>query len=348
MRAFVVRGPRQAGIENVPEPVPGPGEVQIQVRRAGVCGTDAELYRGDMLYLRDGSTSYPLRIGHEWAGVVTSAAADVDPSWIGRRVTGDTMIGCGVCRRCRLGHHNVCESLIELGIRGGTPGALAECMVYPARFLHPLPDEVDDTAAALVEPAGNALRAVWAAELNADSRVLILGSGTIGLLAAMFGSVAAAEVHIMGRSKRSLEFARSLGFAGVSTEETVPHLPWDAVIDCSNAPNLPAKALELVEPAGRVVYVGLAGSASMIDTRSLALKDVTAVGVLGASQALDGVIAAFANGEVDPRPLVAATVDLDGVAAVLGGVRPPRAGSGPKIHVAIESGAPCSRERNDP
>ena len=105
------------------------------------------------------------------------------------------------------------------------------------------------------------------------------------------------------------------------------------MIDASNAAHLPARALELVEPAGRVVYIGLAGSPSRIDTRLLALKDVTAVGILSASPGLAATIEAYATGVVDPRPLVAATVGLDQVADVLAGSRPDGAGPGPKIHV---------------
>jgi threonine dehydrogenase-like Zn-dependent dehydrogenase len=168
----------------------------------------------------------------------------------------------------------------------------------------------------------------------------VLGPGAIGLLAAMFARATGAEVHLMGRSERSLGFARSLGFDGVWTEETLPELPWDAVLDASNAAQLPARALDLVEPGKRVVYVGIAGSPSLIDTRTLAIKDVTAVGVLSASPGLDGTIAAYASGAVDPRPLVAATVGLDAVAAVLAGERPAEAGPGPKIHVTLEKEHP--------
>ena len=82
-----------------------------------------------------------------------------------------------------------------------------------------------------------------------------------------------------------------------------------------------------------MVYIGLAGQPSLIDTRTLALKDVTAVGILSASPGLADTIAAYADGAVDPRPLVAATVGLDQVGAVLAGQRPPGAGPGPKIHV---------------
>ncbi|NEN05106.1 alcohol dehydrogenase catalytic domain-containing protein [Diaminobutyricibacter tongyongensis] len=335
MKAFVVRGPGDAGVEDVPEPAPAAGEVLIQVRRAGVCGTDVEFFTGHMQYLHDGHASYPIRLGHEWMGVVTAVGDGVDPVWVGRRVTGDTMLGCGRCYRCLDGRHHVCEFRTELGIRNGRPGALAERLAYPAAYLHPLPDSVDDAAGALVEPAGNALRSVRAAGLRPGDRALVLGAGTIGLLAAMFARAAGAEVHVMGRSGRSLGFARSLGFEDAWTDETLPELPWDAVIDASNAPHLPALALDLVEPGRRVVYVGLAGSPSAIDTRTLVLKDVTAVGILGGSQGLDGAIEAFANGSVDPRPLVAAVLPLDELAPVLDGVRPEGAGPGPKVHVAL-------------
>lgn len=110
------------------------------------------------------------------------------------------------------------------------------------------------------------------------------------------------------------------------------------MVDASNAKDLPALALELVEPAGRVVYVGLAGRPSMVDTRTIVLKDVTVVGVLSASPGLAATIEAYASGAVDPRPLVAATVGLDEVGAVLGGRRPDGAGAGPKIHVDPRAG----------
>jgi threonine dehydrogenase-like Zn-dependent dehydrogenase len=186
---------------------------------------------------------------------------------------------------------------------------------------------------ALVEPGGNAFRAAQAATVAPSDRVLVLGPGTIGLLAGMFARAAGAEVHLMGRSEESLAYARSLGFEQTWTEDNLPDQPFDAVIDASNAAHLPALALDLVEPAGWVVYIGLAGSPSHIDTRILAIKDVTAVGVLSGSPALDATIAAYARGAVDPRPLVAATVGLEQVSAVLAGERPKAAGAGPKIHV---------------
>lgn len=333
MRALVITAPRRAEVQDVAEPDPGPGEVVVDLHRAGICGTDIEFFTGEMAYLHTGHAAYPMRIGHEWMGTVSAVGPGADPSWIGRRVTGDTMLGCGACRRCEHGLQHVCERRLELGIRGGKAGALAEKVATAASSLHRLPDSVDEAAGAMVEPGGNAFRAVQAAALQPGDRCLVLGPGTIGLLSAMFARAAGAEVHLLARHEGAASFARSLGFDDVWTQDRLPALPWDAVIDASNASQLPAKALELVEPGKRVVYIGLAGTPSLIDTRDLALKDVTAVGVLSASPGLAGTIDAYAAGVVDPRPLVAATVALDDLPAILAGERP--AGPGPKVHVAL-------------
>ena len=338
IRAFVLTGPGKYAVQEVAAPVAGPGEVVVDVERVGVCGTDVEFFTGAMAYLHHGHAAYPMRLGHEWAGRVAAVGDGVDPGWLGRRVMGDTMLGCGACRRCLRGHQHVCEKRQEVGVRGDRPGALAEQLALPASALHALPDSVDAVLGALVEPGGNALRAAQAAAPHPGDRALVLGPGTIGLLAAMFLRTTGAEVHLMGNTDSSLAFARELGFERVWAEDSLPDLPFDAVVDASNAAHLPDRALELVEPSGRVVYIGLAGEPSRIDTRTLALKDVTAVGILSASPGLDAAIRAYAAGSVDPRPLVAATVTLDEAGPVLAGERPPGAGPGPKIHVDPRSG----------
>ncbi|MEU7900139.1 alcohol dehydrogenase catalytic domain-containing protein [Nonomuraea sp. NPDC049152] len=323
MRAFALLGPREAVVEEVEPPVAGPGQVVVDVERVGLCGTDLEFYTGEMAYLKQGHAGYPIRLGHEWCGRVASAGEGVDTAWLGRRVAGDTMLGCGRCARCMGGRHHVCEDRFEVGIRGGWPGALAEQLLMPATALLALPDEVGPTAGALVEPGGNALRAARATGARAGMRVLVWGPGTIGRLAAAFARAAGAEVHLVG-----LEAGE-----GVWSAEELPGLPYDAIIDATNAAAVPQAALDLVEPGGRVVYIGLAATPSTIDTRRLVLKDVTAVGVLGGSQGLRAAVEHYSSGAVDPEPLVAATVPLEQAGEVLAGWRPPDAGPGPKIHI---------------
>ena len=333
MRAFVITGPGHAEVRELDPPEPRPGEVVVEVARAGLCGTDVEFFTGAMSYLRDGQAEYPMRIGHEWSGTVAAVGADVEPGWLGRRVTGDTMLGCGHCHRCVSGRQHVCADRYEIGIRHGWPGAFAERVPVPVRALQVLPDAVDAALGALVEPGANALRAVRGAALQPGQRLLVLGPGTIGLLAAQIAAAQGAEVHLLGRDRSSLDFAASIGFGNGWTAATLPALAWDAVIDASNGATLPALAADLVEPGRRVVYIGLASSPSLVDTRTLALKDVTAVGVLSGSGGFAGTVELYASGAVDPRPLVAATVGLADVAAVLAGERRPGWGAAPKIHI---------------
>jgi threonine dehydrogenase-like Zn-dependent dehydrogenase len=327
-QAFIITGPGRAEVRDVPDPVAGPGEVVVDVERCGVCGTDAEFFSGEMTYLHTGEAAYPLRIGHEWAGVVGAVGSGVDGSWVGRRVTGDTMLGCGRCARCLGGRQHLCADRYEIGIRNGWPGALATRLPVPVRALRELP--VDAQLGALVEPGANAVRAVRAA-MPAE-RLLVLGPGTIGLLCALVAAADGIETHLLGVTPASLEFARSLGFPAWTVAE-LPALRFDAVIDASTAAESPQRAVTLVEPGGRVVFIGIAGEPSLVDSRTLALKDATAAGVLSGSGGLEGAITRYASGAVDPRPLVAATVALDEVADVLAGRRRPEWGAAPKIHV---------------
>ena len=343
MRAFVITGPGQGAVQDVDPPSPAPGQVVVDIERAGVCGTDMEFFTGHMAYLRTGEARYPVRIGHEWCGVVARSGDEASAAWVGQRVIGDTMLGCGRCRRCLGGRQHLCAERFEIGVRGGWPGALAEQLLVPASALYALPAGIGPVTGALVEPGGNALRAVRAAlagpaqtgtaQTGTAQRLLVMGPGTIGLLAAQIARSLGAEVHLLGRDEPSLRFARDLGLGHTWLRDTLPGLPFDAVLDASTAAGLPSLAAEIVEPGGRVAYIGLSAEPSPLDTRTLVLKDITATGVLSASGGLAEAISLYASGAVDPRPIVAATVGLDDVAEVLAGQRPPDWGSAPKIHV---------------
>ena len=124
MRALVITGARSARVEDVEAPVPAAEQVVVDVRRAGICGTDVELFTGQLAYFAQGKIGFPIRPGHEWCGAVTVLGAGVDPGWLGARVTGDTMLGCGRCPRCAAGRGHVCADRREVGIMGwpGAPG----------------------------------------------------------------------------------------------------------------------------------------------------------------------------------------------------------------------------------
>src|SRR5947209_903383 len=88
MRALVITGAGSARVEEVAPPVAGPGQVVVDVRRAGICGTDVELFTGKLAYFAQGRIGFPIRPGHEWCGVVSALGEGVDPGWLGARVSG--------------------------------------------------------------------------------------------------------------------------------------------------------------------------------------------------------------------------------------------------------------------
>jgi threonine dehydrogenase-like Zn-dependent dehydrogenase len=333
VKAFVVTEPLSAEVQEVPDPVAEPGQVVVDVARVGVCGTDVEFFKGSMAYLHNGAAEYPLRLGHEWCGTVSEVGDGVDPRWLGRRVTGDTMLGCGQCHRCSSDRQHVCADRYEIGVRHGWPGALADRLPVPATALHELPDSVDDSVGALVEPGGNALRAVLAAGAQPGRRILVWGSGTIGLLVTQLAVAHGAAVDVVGHHAETLAMARDFGATRAWHSDDGIDGVYDSIIDATNNRSVPAAAVDAVEPGGRVVFIGISGEPSLIDSRSLVLNDLTAIGILSASPAMRSVIEQYASGRVDPSPVVAATVGLSMTADILRGYRPVDAGPGPKMHI---------------
>jgi len=336
MKALRVVGPRKVEVQEVPDLVAGPGQILLDVERVGICGTDVELYTGEMAYYKTGRTTFPVQLGHEWTGRVTAVGDGVSSAWIGKRVTGDTMLGCTKCARCVSGKTYLCDKRIELGITDGWGGALAEQMLIPEFYAHEVPDSISVAAAAMIEPGGNSLRTIRSAERKTGERILILGAGTIGLLAAQFALAEGLDVTIASDRPGSLDLARTLGVQDVRTFDELMNdvqREFHAVVDASTRETMPEIALNKVLPGGRVVLIGLSETPSMIDTRFTVLHDITIVGILSASPGLVGAIELFASGKVNPEPLVAEVVGFADVAERLEGRRGPHAGVGPKIQV---------------
>ncbi len=333
MRAFVISSPQVGSVIEVAEPIVGDHDLLVEIERVGICGTDVEFFNGDMAYLASGHANYPLQLGHEWCGRVIDIGSKVAPHWRGKFITGDTMLGCQKCARCTGGFQHLCHDRDEVGIRNGYPGALAQRLVIPEFAAHELPDSLDPALGAMVEPTANALRTIDAANLKAGERLAIFGPGTIGLLAALIAHSRGIEVHLIGIQDRSLKFAEQFGFAGIHHIDAIPQLPIHAIIDATFDKDIPAQALELLEPGRTVVYIGISGVPSPIDSRTLVLKDLTAVGILSGSPGLAGAIALLSSGAIDPRPLIASVVSLEESAEVLSGKRPGAVSDGPKIHI---------------
>ena len=212
MKAVVIHGPNDLRIEEVPKPVPGPGEVVCKVAAAGICATDIEIYHGDMPYFEMGMLDYPWTPGHEWSGIVDTVGEGVTDLKPGDRVAGECSIPCNRCGPCLEGNYHLCLNRTEVGITGRFPGAFAEYVRMPAAQTVRLPDTVSLREAAMTEPAGVTVHGLEHLRIRPGEKVVVMGDGTIGLLAAQVAMASGATpVVLVGDVEERMDIARRVG-----------------------------------------------------------------------------------------------------------------------------------------
>jgi 2-desacetyl-2-hydroxyethyl bacteriochlorophyllide A dehydrogenase len=201
-------------VEETARPEPGAGDVVVRVRSCGICGSDLHWYHGEMMQPVDCP-------GHEIAGEVAEVGAGVTSLRAGDAVAVEGVSCCGVCRYCASGDYQLCTMM---GIVGMTiPGGFAEYLQIPARHCFPVPAGVDFPTAALTEPLAVAVHGVRLARLEIGQRVLVLGAGTIGLMAILAARAGGAgEILATARRPQQREAALALGADRVfdSADET--------------------------------------------------------------------------------------------------------------------------------
>ena len=251
-RALVVGEPGSVGVVERPSLVPGADEVVVRPAYCGVCGTDLELLRGDVdpAYVR-----YPLTLGHEWSGTVETVGAEVEDVSVGDRCVAECIVPCGRCASCRSGRTNVCEVYDELGFT--REGGASDQVLVPARLVHVLSPEVELLDATLIEPASVVLRALEKAGPEPGSRVLVVGDGTIGLLAAqLIGLWAPSALEMIGRRAEQAELAESVGVTAFVTEDRADG-SFDLTIEAAGAPEAVGVAVSAARRGGTVALLGL-------------------------------------------------------------------------------------------
>jgi threonine 3-dehydrogenase len=177
--------------DDVPVPVPGPGEVLIAVRAAGVCGSDKGIY--DWEPWAADRVLVGVTVGHEFMGHVVAVGDAVTRVSVGQRVSGEGHITCGRCKPCRTGNGHVCESVSVIGV--DRDGCFADHVVMPEANVWPLHDSIPDDVAAILDPIGNAMHTVMTAGVGGRS-VLVTGSGAIGAIAIAIARAAGAGLVI--------------------------------------------------------------------------------------------------------------------------------------------------------
>jgi threonine dehydrogenase-like Zn-dependent dehydrogenase len=342
VRALVVQGPgATAAVADLPEPVPGPGEVLVEVAAAGICGSDLELLDGrrPAAYVR-----YPVVPGHEWAGRVLAAGPEVDGLAPGDPVVAEGLRACGVCDRCAEGRTNLCAAgYAETGFTH--PGALAERLVVPARLVHRLPEDRPVEPAALLEPAACVASGLLETGMpRPGDRVAVVGDGPVGLLALLLlGTVAPAELALVGGRPARSAFGPRCGATRVvaaADREALAELSgrFDAVVEATNDPSGAATALALLRRGGWALLLGISGAGRpAIDPDVVSLGQLRVQGGFAASRAAwRWVVRLYADGILDPAPLVTDRFPLERVEDAFAALSSP---DGDAVKILVQPGA---------
>ena len=308
--AKTARGPGNVELIDARVPQAVDGHVVVEVRAAGICGTDLHIYHDEY------PSNPPVILGHEVAGVVAEVGDGVTSCSPGDRVTSETYFYvCGSCEFCRDGYPNLCAERLSIG--SGVNGAFAKYIVVPALNVHRLPQKVDDLAGALTEPLACCVHALEHTRVEPGNVVVVSGPGTIGLLMSQVANAAGAQVVVLGTAvdSRRLELARELAAAVTinveenDTVQTVLELTAgigaDVVFECSGVGAAAQTALKLVRRHGRYAQVGLFGRPITWDLQQVALKEIRVTGSFATvPSAWRKAVRLMESGQVQTRPLV--------------------------------------------
>jgi threonine dehydrogenase-like Zn-dependent dehydrogenase len=294
MKGVVFLGDRKLALRDYADPTPGPGEVVLEIKASGMCGSDLKFYR-----VQGGPAAFgfkmgaePTIAGHEPCGVVVAVGPGVaeNQARIGQRVMCHHYRGCGVCPQCSTGWMQLCdEGVAEVyGVTGH--GAHARYMKCPARTLVPLPDELSfDAGAAISCGTGTAWGALQRLELQGHHTIAVFGQGPVGLSATLLAAAMGARVIALDTSPERLARAKEFGAAELinptETNDVVAairdlthgrgaHLSLDA----SSSPQARVQAVKCLRTWGKACYVGEGETVTLDVSNDLLRRQVTLIG----------------------------------------------------------------------
>ena len=315
----IARGEGQVALREATVPRPGPGQVLLAVRAAGICGTDLHIFHDEY------PTQPPVVLGHELAGEVAAVGEGVSRVAPGDRVTTETYFHlCGACRFCRGGQPNLCPERRSIG--SAVNGGFAPYVLVPERNVHRLPDGLSFQEAALTEPLACVVHgALELPKVTAGDVAVITGPGAIGLLALQAVRAAGAAVVMLGTAadRRRLELARALGATraiDITEEDADPIVReltggWgaDIVIECSGAGPAALGLLEHARRGGQYAQIGLFGKPVAWDLDQVCMKELRVTGSnASVPSAWRTALRLLAAGSVRTAPLISDVYPLAG------------------------------------
>ena len=310
MKALALKSAGHAGVVDIPEPVPSPGDLLLKPAYVGLCGSDLNSFRG-----RNPLVSYPRVLGHEVAATVVEGSAAIPA---GAHVTFSPYTACGVCSACRNGRSNACRNNRTMGVQ--RDGALAEWVAVPEEKVYPSSLPLRELC--LTEPLTVGFHAAARGRVTAKDTVVVLGCGGVGLGAIAGAAFRGARVIAADVDDAKLDVARKSG-----AHETLNTRSGDAVraladLTAGEGPDvvieaigLPATfqlAVEAVAFTGRVVYIGYAKEPVTYETRFFVQKELDILGSRNAQSAdFRDVIAMLESGRFPVNEAISATFDFE-------------------------------------
>jgi L-iditol 2-dehydrogenase len=321
MKALVKyrRGPGNMEIREVPEPEPKQGQIKIEVKATGICGSDLHIYHDDMVI----AVNPPVVVGHEFSGVV----AEMGPGTTGWK-PGDRVVSelgfevCGRCYNCLQGFPNLCDQRKSIGY--WYDGAFAPFVIVPAEGVHPLPDDIGFEEGALTEPLACVVHGVLElTSFAAGDTVLVSGPGTMGLMTLQVARAQGATTIVSGVSadEKRLALARELGadhVVDVEQEDVVRRVRQltggrgaDVVFECSGNDRAVDAGFAAIRKRGRYTQLGLFGRPISIDFEKVISKELKVTGSFGQRRsAWERALALMAQRKVSLGPLVSHVLPL--------------------------------------
>jgi threonine dehydrogenase-like Zn-dependent dehydrogenase len=324
-RAAELVAPRTIRLRSLPQPPLRPHEVRVQVRAAGVCGTDVAIYTGGY------QVPLPLVLGHEFCGVVTEAGEGAPTDLVGKRVVCEINNTClawrsaDPCASCRAGRPNHCTRRTVLGI-DRAQGAFATHVGVPEGSVHPLPDEVSDETAIFIEPLAAAVRTFELSPFVEGSFIVVLGVGRLGTLVTWVAKQLGAHVIAVARSEKSRKRALRFGAEAVYAPDdagldaavagATAGLGADLVVEATGVFEGFREAMRLVRPRGTIALKTTCGiPSSGVDSTKLVVDEITVQG--SRCGPFDKAILFLTQYKPDLASLIEHTFPLDETAAAI-------------------------------
>lgn len=309
MKQAELRAPLDVRLIESSRPKPGPEEILVAVARVGICGSDLHAYHGRHPFIQ-----LPVVPGHEFAGTVAEVGANVRGFVPGQRVTVEPSLVCGVCYNCKQGRYNICERLRVIGCQ--TTGAMGEYLAVPAAKVLPLPDGMTWDQAALLEPLAVAVHAVRIARFRPGAKVLILGAGTIGLMALQAAkSLGAGRAMITDLIQDRLDLATELGAdytvnpkttaLALALEQAFGPERADVIFECVGIAATARDAIRVARKGTRIVVAGVYDEEVPVNLGLVQDRELELVGTLMyANEDFPTAIELVHSGKVRVEPLI--------------------------------------------